>query len=220
MQDAMQLCEISLVGGDTTRGPLSVTVQAMGWVPVGQALTRSGAGVGDAVYVTGYPGEASAGLRLIQSSGWAREDLLKPPFDQLIERFWRPCPRLREATLMAGLASSAIDVSDGLLADLGQLCDSSGVGAIIYREQLPTSDKLKGIAVEQALTYQLAGGDDYELCFTVPEAKCGALELRFADQGLTATRIGQVIEQAGVRCLDEAGREVELLEKGYEHFGG
>lgn len=205
---------IPLVGGDTTRGPLSITVQAMGTVTTGQGLRRSGAKVGDCVCVTGTLGDAAAGLACLQQPASTRSACI----DQLIEAFWLPRPRLREAAILGTVASSCIDVSDGLLADLGHICDSSGVGAELELAKLPISSALNTLGDKQALTYALSGGDDYELCFTVPPERVGDLEQAFTTAGSPYRCIGQVIEGHGVVCLDEAGQRIAVEATGYEHF--
>lgn len=205
---------ISLVGGDTTRGPLTISVQIMGLVPNNAGLTRSGARPGDSIYVTGTLGDAAAGLAILQ-----REIAAEARFDHLIERFSRPSPRLREAEALMGYASSCIDISDGLLADLGHICESSGVAANLNIDALPISGHLRDYAGQQALTYALNGGDDYELCFTVAAQQARELELRFQQRGLQYSAIGQVIDGAGVHCVDGGGNIRTMLRSGYEHFG-
>jgi thiamine-monophosphate kinase len=205
---------ISLVGGDTTRGPLTISVQVMGLVPNNTALTRSGARPGDIIYVTGTLGDAAAGLAILQ-----RELASETLFDHLIERFSRPTPRLREAGILMAYASSCIDISDGLVADLGHICESSGVAASLNIDTLPISTVLRGYAGQQALTYALNGGDDYELCFTVGAHQAQELERSFQQQGLQCSPIGQVIDGAGVHCVDAKGNTRTMLRSGYEHFG-
>jgi thiamine-monophosphate kinase len=204
---------ISLVGGDTTRGPLTISVQVMGLVPNNTALTRSGARPGDIIYVTGTLGDAAAGLAILQ-----RELASETLFDHLIERFSRPTPRLREAGILMAYASSCIDISDGLVADLGHICESSGVAASLNIDTLPISTGLRGYAGQQALTYALNGGDDYELCFTVAAHQAQELERSFQQQGLQCSPIGQVIDGAGVHCVDAKGNTRTMLRSGYEHF--
>jgi len=207
---------IRLVGGDTTRGPLSLTVTAMGQVEAGAALRRDGARVGDDVWVTGTLGDAAAGLALHAAAD-------RPAgFAELIARLQRPTPRLEVGRRLAGLAHACIDVSDGLLADVGHVCRASGVGARIEAAWLPTSSALRA-CVPQAATrmgLQATGGDDYELCFTAPVAVREQVAA-IADFGSTPmTRIGQVVAEEGVRLYDADGGVLELPRMGYEHFGG
>ena len=201
---------ISLVGGDTTRGPLCISVQILGTVKAGAALLRSGAAPGDGVYVTGTLGDAAGGLALIQAGGAGSAYLQR--------RFRRPSPRLREAGLLAGLASACIDISDGLLADLGHICDASAVAASLQLPRLPLSDALLAAFPGQAQDFALAGGDDYELCFTVPPALTAALERRFGDAGCRCSRIGEIVAGRGVRCIDANGDTLAPKKVGYEHF--
>ena len=206
---------ISLVGGDTTRGPLTLSVQIMGLVSKGAALTRSGASPGDRIYVTGSLGDAAAGLAILQQA--APEKFC----DHLIDRFSRPTPRLREASLLKGIASSCIDISDGLLADLGHICEQSAVAARIDLDSLPISSELRRYAGKQALTYAASGGDDYELCFTVPESAVAGLEQQFNQCGLRCTSIGQIMESidgVAVQCVDSDGTTRTIPRGGYEHF--
>ncbi len=191
---------LPLVGGDTTRGPLAVAVQVMGSLPAGSALLRSGAAAGDRLCISGTPGDAAAGLALLQGR-W------QPPQefeDYLRQRFYRPVPRITLGRSLREIASAAIDVSDGLLADAGHIAYSSGVRLAIDAALVPLSPALAAAAGGQALQWALAGGDDYELLFTLP-----------AGVALPAqcTVIGAVTSGDGVDCLDSPG-----IATGYEHF--
>jgi len=206
--------KLALVGGDTTQGPLSITVTVHGFVPEGAALLRSGARVGDAVYVTGTLGDAAAGLRLADQPSFAQAAALA-----LVERLNRPTPRIAQGLALRGLANACIDVSDGLLADLGHVCAASSVGAEIDVDHLPASAAL--LAASDAQTrraFQLGGGDDYELCFTAPDAVASALLGDLARSGCAATRIGRIVAEHGVRARDGAGNLVALPQAGWEHF--
>jgi len=206
--------KLALVGGDTTQGPLSITVAVHGFVPEDAALLRSGARPGDAVYVTGTLGDAAAGLRLVDQPTFA-----EPATLALMERLNRPTPRIAQGLALRGRASACIDVSDGLLADLGHVCAASGVGAEIDVDNLPSSAAL--LAAADASTrraFQLSGGDDYELCFTAPDATAAALLGDLARTGCAATRIGRIVADAGVRARDGAGNPVILPQAGWEHF--
>src|SRR5690606_12382012 len=150
---------ITLVGGDTVRGPLAITVQVTGEVPAGRAVRRSGARPGDRICIAGVPGEAAAGLAQWQAG--VRDDALAA-------RFCRPQPQLALGQKLRGVASACIDISDGLLADLGHILEESGVGAEVFLSRLPLSDALAQWGAENAVTRaQLAGGDDYLLLFTL-----------------------------------------------------
>jgi len=201
---------VALIGGDTTRGPLTVSVQVLGHLPAGTRLLRGGARAGDRVFVSGTPGDAAAGLGLRTPDTDAER--------RLRTRFLRPEPRLGLGLALAGRASAAIaaiDVSDGLLADLAHICEASGVGAVIEEERLPLSAALLEVAGrERAAEFALTGGDDYELCFTLPpEVEADDLS---ADVPVTA--IGVVTAEPGIR-LRRHGRDVPLPAGGYRHFG-
>ncbi len=203
---------VALVGGDTTRGPLAVTVQAMGLVPAGMALRRAGARAGDLVYVTGWPGDAAAGLALLQGrlSGQGADR------SWLVRRFLRPDPRVEMGLKLRGIASACIDVSDGLAADLGQLTTASGAGAVLRADALPLSRALYALAGEErAREFSLAGGDDYELLFTVPPARRAQLSaLQWA--GAPAVHcIGEIVAGRGVQV--RLGTR-ELKVRGFDHF--
>lgn len=204
----------ALVGGDTTRGPLSLTLQVHGAVDAHLALRRSGAGVGDLVCVTGCLGDGAAALALIQDSLWAGGDASA----YLLDRFYRPRPQLAEGQLLLGLASAALDISDGLVADLGHICQRSGVGAVIDIERLPLSAAVTAnVEHDKATAWALAGGDDYQLCFTVPQAKRSALQSLIDGDQLQASVIGEVVEGVGVVCR-ENGVAVNFDATGYNHF--
>lgn len=204
----------TLVGGDTTRGPLSLTLQVHGSVDANLALRRSGAGVGDLVCVTGNLGDGAAALALIQDSLWAGDDASA----YLLERFYRPRPQLAEGQLLLGIASAALDISDGLVADLGHICQRSRVGAVIDIDRLPLSSALKAnVEHDKATSWALAGGDDYQLCFTVPQAKYSALQSLIESDQLQASVIGEVVEGNAVICR-EHGIEVNIAATGYNHF--
>jgi thiamine-monophosphate kinase len=209
---------LALVGGDTTRGPLTISVAVHGFVPPGQALTRGGARVGDAVMVTGTLGDAAAGLHLLQHPVAldARQAQWR---DALVARLNRPIPRLSAGTALRGLASACLDVSDGLLADLAHICAASEVGAEIDAARLPLSADLLGLFEDAtARGFALSGGDDYELCFCVAEARVAEVSADLARLGCGATRIGRIVEGQGVRVRDADGRWMEPTRQGWEHF--
>jgi thiamine-monophosphate kinase len=193
---------LPLVGGDTTRGPLSIAVQVMGSVPQGGALLRSGARAGDLVYVSGTLGDAAAGLALLQAQ-WLPPEAHR---EFLVERYFRPRPRLSLGLSLRGIATAAIDVSDGLLQDLGHIANASGCGMRIDAQRLPLSAALRTQPDRgQQLAWALAGGDDYELCVTA------AQDARLPE---AFTCIGEVVAGDGVFC---AGAP-EGLSPGYTHF--
>ena len=206
--------EVSLVGGDLTRGPLSATLHLVGSVEKNGLLTRGDAHVGDDVYVTGSLGDAAAGLALINED--ANDE--GPEHRALAERFYRPNPRVAAGRALASIASAAIDVSDGLIADLGHLCQASGCGAAIDVEQLPLSAELLALFPPQtAQAYALSGGDDYELCFTAAAAKAQAVEAALDASGTSARRIGELVLGAGVECR-RGGEPFSPAYAGHSHF--
>ncbi len=206
---------VQLVGGDTTRGPLSVTVQVAGHVPPGQALRRDGARPGDAIFVTGPLGGAGLGLKLALGELTLPRALAREP----LRRLHRPEPRLREGQALRGLASAAIDISDGLLADLGHLLAASGVGARVRLEALPLDESVRACLAELGgWQAPLSAGDDYELCFTVPPEQVAACERLLTEWACGGARIGSVERESGLRCEDARGRVHPMQQGGYEHF--
>ena len=203
--------DVQLVGGDTTRGPLSVTVQAHGFVPAGSALRRQGARAGDRIYVTGTLGDAGLALRL--------GDQADPVLQQRLDY---PEPRVNAGQLLRGYASAAIDVSDGLLADLGHLLAADNLGATINIDELPRSTAFTAATRQQPLFYELplSAGDDYELCFTVPERGCHAVEAALSNQSIEFTAIGVIEQEPGIRCHKVNGDVYLTGTNGYQHFGG
>ncbi|MCX7513687.1 thiamine-phosphate kinase [Frateuria sp. STR12] len=207
--------DVALVGGDTTRGPFCLSVAVHGFVPAGQALIRGGARAGDAVFVTGTLGSAAGGLRLAQ--GVVPFDPGDEAHRDLRARLDRPTPRVRAGLALRGHASACIDVSDGLLADLGHICAASGVGAELDPDTLPLSPALRGVFGNAAAReLALAGGDDYELCFTVPGDAVGAMQAALATVGVRATRIGMIVEGAGICAA--GGAPLASTGGGWDHF--
>ncbi len=206
---------VSLIGGDLTRGPLTVTVQLLGTVSADGLVTRAGGHVGDDIYVTGSLGDSAAGLALlnegVDDAGQERQALKG--------RFLRPTPRVAEGRGLGGLATAAIDISDGLLADLGHLCEASECGATIDVEQLPLSAEMLAVFPPQAAqTYALSGGDDYELCFTASPVQALAIERALEPFEAKAHPIGQLRAGSGVIC-HRAGVPFAPVAPGYRHFG-
>lgn len=215
------LHDIALVGGDTTRGPLSLSLTAIGRVPAGTALRRDGARVGDDIWVTGTLGDAAAALALWQAGTLAVAEPASAALEPLRQRLQRPTPRLRAGCALRDLATAAIDVSDGLLADLAHVCRRSGVGAQLWRDLLPASAAARAQFAGEALAVlQCAGGDDYELCFTAPPPRRAALLQSLREAGVEATRIGRIEAGTGVRLLvAEGGADCTPPNGGYQHFG-
>ena len=216
---------VALVGGDTTRGPLSIAVTAMGWVEAGAALRRDGARPGDDVWVTGTLGDAAAALVLggyvpIPLDGVAMPVVEAGNAAALRARLARPAPRVAVGRALAGLAHACVDVSDGLLADLGHICRRSGVGAEIELARLPASLALRAAFADDELraALQAAGGDDYELCFSASTAAREAVARALEQAGTTGTRIGRITDGDGVRALAADGSPWRPFRGGYVHF--
>jgi len=203
--------QIALVGGDTTRGPLSITVQALGLLPRGQAMRRAGARAGEGIYVTGTLGDAALGLKL-----WDQRESSDPGIQFLKQRLMYPVPRLEAGIALRGQARCAIDISDGLLADLGHVLEASGVGATLQLADIPLSEAFTALGGD-TLQWPLAlsGGDDYELLFTLPEGVAGLLRTCIPTP---FTRIGTIEMAPGLRVLDAQGQPFTLPEPGYQHF--
>jgi thiamine-monophosphate kinase len=205
---------IGLLGGDTvsTPGPLTLSLTAIGQLPQGQALRRSGAKPGDDLWVSGTLGDGALGLLVLQGK------LEPPPAARafLIERYRLPQPRLALGQALRGLAHAAIDVSDGLLADLGHILETSGVGAELWADQVPLSAAARDLP--GARDAALAGGDDYELLFTAPAARRDDVAALAKRQGLPLTRIGTTDASPRLRAIDASGREVALISRGWQHF--
>lgn len=204
-------CDMRLIGGDTTRGPLSMTLTVFGRVPAGQALLRSGARVGDLLCVGGALGDAAGALPLVlgEREGGAAEAL------QLLERYWAPQPQLALGQALRGNATAALDISDGLLADCGHIAAASGVQLRIEQQRVPLSDALVSWAgKDRALQCGLTGGDDYVLAFTLPPEKLPGL---LAD-GWPVQVIGRVERGEGVCLLDADGNAIAADRQGYNHF--
>jgi len=217
----------SLIGGDTTQGPLSITIQVHGRVPTGQALRRSGAQPGDAVYVTGTLGDAAAALSWMQDC---------PEFDStgldasaatfLEQAFYAPGSRIEAGIALRGLASAGLDLSDGLASDLRHILSASSsrsepLGAVIDVDSLPLSEVFRRhVRRDEQLAMALAGGDDYELCVAVPPANETKAKLALAKAGVPFTRIGVIENKAGIRLKQADGTLVDLAFHGYQHFQG
>lgn len=207
----------ALVGGDTVQGSRCISVQVAGSVPAGAAVTRAGACEGDVILITGSLGDAAGGLRLLQDG--AGRVGPGADVDRLISRFQRPEPRARLVDVLRRFAHAAIDISDGLCADLGHVLEASGKGARIESGLLPVSEALTTeFGLPQARRLALAGGDDYELCFTVSEGDVEQVVDLGARFDIPITRIGTIEAGSGLHCVDEAGATVELPASGYRHF--
>lgn len=203
---------VSLVGGDVTRGPLTVSVQVLGCLDTG-ALRRDGARPGDRLWLSGRAGEAAAGLAVWRSGARA-----EPRWAGLCARLHRPEPRVALGRALAGIATAAIDVSDGVAADAGHIAAASGVGIELAAPRLPLSRRLRAWAGHaEALRLALHGGDDYELCFTAPPGADAAVRAAARDARNPVTVIGAVTAGQGVAVRDASGQT--LPAGGYLHFG-
>ena len=228
---------VELIGGDTTRGPLNLCVTIMGEVPSGAALRREGAQLGDDIWVSGYLGDAALALAHLQH----KVQLSAKDFSRCAPALHQPMPRLILGQALRGVANSAIDISDGLLADLGHILESSKVGAEILLDALPVSDVLRtfltllspplsggkpgsspdngrlgGVKFFQSCV--LAGGDDYELCFTAPIANRSKVEKLSHRINLPLARIGSIVAGSGCIVRGADGSSINIGESGYDHF--
>jgi thiamine-monophosphate kinase len=205
---------IQLVGGDTTRGPLTISIQVHGFVQAEKALRRSGAQIGDRVYVTGTLGDAGAALQL-HLQQWDDAALNVEDKTYLRQRLEQPTPRLQIGQKLAGIASAAIDISDGLLADLGHILDKSGTGARLDLTKLPLSLAMSKVDRKTAERFALQSGDDYELCFIVPPQYFAQIEQDFKEQ---CTLIGTITDDKGIYFIDDDDALIALKGTGYDHF--
>jgi thiamine-monophosphate kinase len=207
--------DVALVGGDTTSGPLCATVQILGHVPHSQALLRSGARPGDLVFVSGTPGDAAAGLAVEQGRLQGASDTTA----YLRKRFLYPSPRMALGKSLRGYASACIDVSDGLLGDVGKLAQASGCGVELTYKDLPVSEELvAAVGDARARELALTGGDDYELCFAVSPANVGRLRQDLPPERWGYSLIGTVREASGAVVIQD-GNVMEFSHSGYDHFG-
>nr|WP_064495038.1 thiamine-phosphate kinase [Pseudomonas chengduensis] len=211
LQQMAENCSLALVGGDTTRGPLSLTLTVFGRVPAGQALLRSGAQVGDLLCVGGELGDAAGALPLVLAQRDATPDVAEP----LLARYWSPQPQLALGQALRGRATAALDISDGLLADCGHIANASQVALHIELARVPLSAALRAFAgEEQARVCALGGGDDYRLAFTLPPVLFADIQRDWPEVRI----IGRVLSGTGVQLLDANGQPIEPPRGGYQHF--
>ncbi len=207
---------VALVGGDTTRGPLCITLQILGTVERGTALTRRGGAPGEALYVSGTPGDAAAGLQMEVSRLAVPDERVAR---HLRERFLFPTPRVGLGRRLRGYASACIDVSDGLLGDAGKLARASGCGAQLDYETLPVSPMLvEAVGAERARELALTGGDDYELLFSVPPSRVESLSRDLPAAEWSYTRIGTLRREPGAIVMRN-GSVIDFSHYGFDHFG-
>ena len=204
--------DIALVGGDTTAGPLTISLTLLAEVPVAQSLRRDGAKPGDTLYVTGTLGDGAAALEIINRGDLAHSE-------RLLMRFYQPQPQIEAGIRLRNVASACIDISDGLIADLGHICKASGVRSDIQTKLLPIHQQLHQLWPQQAVDWALSGGDDYQLCFTVPQSRC-AIVNQWIDAGeFDATMVGQILAPDNSKNLvivdDSASTDIK---RGFDHF--
>ena len=207
---------VSLLGGDTSRtpGPLTIAIAALGYVDRGRLTSRGGARVGDLVFVSGTIGDAGAGLEMLKAKRSSRRAL------PLVERYRRPVPRLSLGMRLVGIANAAIDVSDGLVADLGHIADVSGVHIVVDAARVPLSRAFRSEFGdgERARLRAATSGDDYEVAFTCPGSKASRLSAAARSSGVAITEIGRVEKGSGVLLRGTSGRPLRVARRGYTHF--
>ena len=207
--------DVDLVGGDTTRGPLNLSVTIFGEVERGQALRRDGAKAGEDIWVSGTLGGSALALKALKN-----EVELNPEHLEACRRLLdQPQPRVELGLALRGIASSALDISDGLLGDLGHILERSDVGAELCFDALPAHPALEPLLVQSwAQQCVLAGGDDYELCFTAPRTRHDEIKALEESLGLKLTCIGRITAEAGLQLLDASGQPLQTTKGGYDHF--
>ncbi len=219
LADISSIYRIPLIGGDTTCGPLSITIQVAGCVPPGQALLRSGAKVGDQIFVSGSIGDAALGLHLLQqqSENLGETDYLSR---DLIRRLNRPQPRIELGQALRGIASACIDISDGLFADLSHILKASAVGARLQQAKIPLSEAAQQFLIDNPLLRSgiYNRGDDYELCFCVAAEKCGQLDTIAKEQHCSLSHIGEIVSGDDLQLFDGQSNRLDYRHDSYDHF--
>lgn len=213
LNDALNQFNIDLVGGDTTRGPLSITVTIMGHAAQGRCIRRVGAKPGDIIMVSGELGAAALAVHFLEREGIAAEDR-----DVAMDYLLHPKARVDLSELLQNYASAAIDISDGLSADLNHICEASGVGACLIEQDLPVHPLVHKYLGARAVDLALTGGDDYELCFTVAPERLDVLMASLTQRGLVCYPVGFIDSTPGLRLQTIAQELVDLTPKGYSHF--
>ena len=204
LQDISKEFAFPLIGGDTTKGNLCITVQVAGYVDIGKTITRSGAKIGDLIYVTGTVGDASLGLRAFNEKSSSK-------FSEYVKKFSRPKARIGVGEKLLKVASSSIDISDGLIQDLNQICVVNGVGANVFLKKIPSN------VPNSELANLINSGDDYEICFTAQESFQDSIDLISRDLGVSIKCIGEIIEGKGVKVISESLNPIQV-KSGYKHF--
>lgn len=215
MEILLQQYPLELIGGDTTKGPLAITINAVGYVQKKQMLTRSGAQIGDGIFITGHLGDAGLAF-------YGKEKKIALPVEiqeQVNKKLYYPEPRIEVGFAIREFATSAIDISDGLCADLGHILSCSQVGATIFIERIPVSkDYKKLVNASSYWDLALTFGDEYELCFTASMNDLPKLNSLASQLKIPITCIGEITENKNLKILDKNGYELELAQKGYQHF--
>lgn len=210
-----------LIGGDTTRGPLTISVTVLGLVSPQTALRRDKACVNDDIWVSGELGDARLALAVLRSTeetACTLQPITQQELPHIMARLEHPQPRVALGISLQGLAHAAIDISDGLVSDLSHILNRSACGACLWTEKLPMSRTLAKQAQATQYCCALTGGDDYELCFTAPVSARTAIDSLSQQLRLQLTRIGRIEAQLGLRLLDQAGQVLEFDQKGFDHF--
>ena len=209
LKQQLEVYQMHLIGGDTVKAPLAITLTIIGEILGDKALTRCGAKLGDAIYVSGSLGDCAYALSRLDSSNTE---------DAIVQKLFYPKAQVELGQLLTPYATSAIDVSDGLLQDLGHLLKSDALGAEIYLDRLPLGPNLKSAKLDNPYEIALASGEEYELCFTVSHEQQVQLENLLATHRIACQRIGVIDKKPGIRLLDESGSQVTLDVRGYQHF--
>lgn len=213
LQKVVHDTHLALVGGDTTRGPMSLTITIHGLTPSGCAVRRDGASIGDKIIVSGDLGGAA------QAVAFLKEPSLDEKTESiLMNKLRRPLPRVDLIPLLRRYATAAIDISDGLSADLSHILDASHVGACLMRDAIPVHPLVRQIQQDNALDFALSGGDDYELCFTIPASKEAEFLNELKRNRLDCTVIGTIEAEPGLRIKTLTGAVMPVQIKGYSHF--
>lgn len=206
--------QCSLIGGDTTKGPLTICITVFGELPPGSALRRDAAQAGDDIWVSGTLGDA----RLALAGYWKEIKLDAAAHHQAAQRMHQPTPRIALGMALRGLAHAALDISDGLIGDLGHILERSKVGASLHIDSLPAGPVLSLQPLATRREFTLAGGDDYELCFTAPASQRAAVIAAGLAADTAVTRIGCIESELGLRLLDDFGQAVNLSLTSFDHF--
>lgn len=216
LHTALRQFSVALIGGNIARGPLNITITMHGLVPSGKALLRKNAKSGDLIYISGQLGAAA--LALTMQDNFANRQDHKDDYVVIRHKLTRPLPRVDLIVILQQYASAAIDLSDGLCADLAHICTASKVGALLHLDTIPIHELVLKYNKEHALSLALSGGDDYELCFTVPPAKKQKLLASLQELGLRCYLIGAIEKKIGIRGKTKDGTLLTLQTAGYKHF--